>query len=121
MSRFTGLLGLITFLGLAYAFSTNRSAIRWRTVIWGLTLQIIFAFLVIKWSFGQHILARISSFITNLLGHSADGSSLVFGRIGTPGDPLATLAFAVLPTKDDRWVTPTILYPQHMYGFLTLL
>jgi crotonobetainyl-CoA:carnitine CoA-transferase CaiB-like acyl-CoA transferase len=31
------------------------------------------------------------------------------------------LSFAILPTKDDRWVTPTILYPQHMYGFLTLI
>ena len=98
MGRFTGLLGLITFLGLAYAFSTNRSAIKWRTVAWGLCLQIVFAFLVIKWSLGQRILSSISSVITSLLGHSADGSSLVFGHIGTPGDPLATLAFAVLPT-----------------------
>jgi CNT family concentrative nucleoside transporter len=62
LARFTGLLGLITFIGLAYALS------------------------------------RISGVITGLLGHSADGSSLVFGRIGTPGDSLATLAFAVLPT-----------------------
>jgi crotonobetainyl-CoA:carnitine CoA-transferase CaiB-like acyl-CoA transferase len=31
------------------------------------------------------------------------------------------LSFAVLPTKDGRWVTPTILYPQHMYGFLSLI
>jgi concentrative nucleoside transporter, CNT family len=98
LGRFTGLLGLITFLGLAYAFSTNRSAIKWRTVAWGLCLQIVFAFLVIKWSLGQRILSSISSVITSLLGHSADGSSLVFGHIGTPGDPLATLAFAVLPT-----------------------
>ncbi len=98
MARFTGLLGLITFLGLAYAFSTNRRAINWRTVAWGLGLQIIFAFLVIKWSLGQRILSSISSVITGLLGHSADGSSLVFGRMGTPGDALSTLAFAVLPT-----------------------
>ena len=98
MGRFTGLLGLVTFLGLAYAFSTNRRAIRWRTVVWGLGLQTLFAFLVIRWSLGQRILASISSVITGLLGHSADGSSLVFGRIGTPGDALATLAFAVLPT-----------------------
>ena len=98
MARFTGLLGLITFLGLAYAFSTNRRAIRWRTVAWGLGLQIIFAFLVIRWSLGQRILSSISSVITGLLGHSADGSTLVFGRMGTPGDALATLAFAVLPT-----------------------
>ncbi len=98
MTRFTGLLGLIVFLGLAYAFSTDRRAIRWRTVAWGLGLQIIFAFLVIKWNAGQQILHSISTVITSLLAHSADGSSLVFGRLGTPGDPLATLAFAVLPT-----------------------
>ena len=98
MARFTGLLGLIVFLGLAYAFSTDRRAIRWRTVGWGLGLQIIFAFLVIRWNAGQAILHSISVVITSLLGHSADGSSLVFGRMGTPGDPLSTLAFAVLPT-----------------------
>ena len=98
MARFTGLLGLLTFIGLAYTLSTNRRAIRWRTVAWGLGLQIVFAFLVIKWDEGQKILKTVSDFITGLLGHSADGSSLVFGRLGTPGDPLATLAFAVLPT-----------------------
>ena len=98
MARFTGLLGLIVFLGLAYAFSTNRRAIRWRTVFWGLGLQIFFAFLVIKWSTGQAILHNISVVITSLLGHSADGSSLVFGSLGTPGSPFAVLAFSVLPT-----------------------
>ena len=98
MARFTGLLGLITFLGLAYAFSTNRRAIRWRTVAWGLGLQILFAFLVIKWTYGQTILHRGSVIITSLLGHSADGSSVVFGPLGTPGNPLAVFAFAVLPT-----------------------
>jgi concentrative nucleoside transporter, CNT family len=98
LPRFTGLLGLITFLALAYAFSTNRRAIRWRTVAWGLCLQIIFAFLVIKWTYGQTVLASISGVITGLLGHSADGSSLVFGALGDPKSAVAVFAFAVLPT-----------------------
>jgi CNT family concentrative nucleoside transporter len=98
LARFTGLLGLIVFIGLAYAFSTQRSAIRWRTVTWGLGLQILFAFLVIKWTLGQQILARVSSVITGLLGHSADGSSLVFGALGDPKQAAAVFAFAVLPT-----------------------
>ena len=98
MARYTGLLGLITFLGLAYAFSTNRSAIKWRTVAWGLGLQIIFAFMVIKWTYGQIVLANISRVITGLLGHSADGSTLVFGALGDPGSALSVFAFAVLPT-----------------------
>jgi CNT family concentrative nucleoside transporter len=98
LARFTGLLGLFVLLGLAYTFSTDRRAIRWRTVAWGLGLQILFAFLVIKWSFGQRILHAGSSFVTSMLAHSADGSSMVFGRFGTPGDALAVFAFAVLPT-----------------------
>ena len=98
MARFTGLLGLIVFLGIAYALSTNRSAIRWRTVGWGLGLQILFAFAVIKWNTGQLILSSISGFITGLLGHSVDGSSLVFGPLGDPKSPLSVFAFAVLPT-----------------------
>ena len=98
MHRFIGLLGLTVFLGLAYAFSTNRRAIRWRTVAWGLSLQVLFAFLVIKWTYGQTLLHKGSVAVTSLLAHSVDGSSMVFGPLGTPGNPLAVFAFAVLPT-----------------------
>jgi CNT family concentrative nucleoside transporter len=98
LHRFIGLLGLTVFLGIAYAFSTNRSAIRWRTVAWGLGLQVLFAFLVIKWTYGQTLLHKGSVAVTSLLAHSVDGSSMVFGPLGTPGSPLAVFAFAVLPT-----------------------
>ncbi len=35
MHRFTGIRGMITMMGLAYAFSTNRRASRYKTVAWG--------------------------------------------------------------------------------------
>jgi CNT family concentrative nucleoside transporter len=98
LARFTGLLGLITFIGIAYALSTNRRAIKWRTVAWGLGLQIVFAFLVIKWSYGQVVLKTASSAVTSMLGHAADGSAMVFGPLGDPHSPLNVFAFAVLPT-----------------------
>ena len=98
MARFTGLLGLFTFLCVAYAFSTNRKAIRWRTVAWGLGLQFVFAVLVIKWTMGQRILRAASTAVTSALGHAADGSTLVFGPLGDPHSPLNVFAFAVLPT-----------------------
>ena len=50
MGRFTGVLGLLTMLGLAYLFSTNRRAIKLKMVAWGLGLQIALAFLVIRWT-----------------------------------------------------------------------
>ncbi len=98
MARFTGLLGLLVFLGLAYAFSTSRRAIQWKTVAWGLGLQVVFAFAVIKWNYGQVILKTVADFISGLLSHSVDGSSLVFGYLGVPSNPLSVFAFAVLPT-----------------------
>ncbi len=98
MSRFTGLLGLLTFLTIAYLLSTDRKAIRWRTVVWGLGLQLLFAWIVLRASWGQIILKKGSDAVTALLGHAADGSSMVFGALGTPSSPAAVFAFAVLPT-----------------------
>ena len=97
MARFTGLIGLVVLLAVGYLLSTNRRAIRWRTVLWGLGLQLFFAFLVIKWTYGQIALQKGSYFITSMLAHSTDGSSVVFGRLGAPG-PLSVFAFLVLPT-----------------------
>ena len=98
MARFTGLLGLLAFLGLAYALSTDRRAIKWRTVAWGLGLQVVFAFLVIKWAFGQHILQVASDAVTAMLDHTADGTRMVFGPLGDPNNVLSVFAFTVLPT-----------------------
>lgn len=98
LGRFTGLLGLLFFLALAYALSTDRKAIKWRTVAWGLGLQFFFAVVVLWSSVGQHILQTGAGAVTALLAHSVDGSKMVFGRLGDPSDPLWTFAFAVLPT-----------------------
>ena len=48
MERFTGLIGFVAIMLIAYAMSTNRKAIRWRPVAWGLVLQIIVAIFVLK-------------------------------------------------------------------------
>ncbi len=98
MARFTGLIGLVVLLGIAYALSTDRKAIQWRTVAWGLCLQVLFAVLVIRWTFGQTILKGGAGAVSGLLAHSVDGSSMVFGQLGIPSSPLNVFAFAVLPT-----------------------
>ncbi|MBV9087215.1 MAG: NupC/NupG family nucleoside CNT transporter, partial [Acidobacteriaceae bacterium] len=43
MGRLTGILGLLSMLALAFLFSTDRRAIRIKTILWGLGLQIGFA------------------------------------------------------------------------------
>ncbi|MFZ0592236.1 MAG: nucleoside transporter C-terminal domain-containing protein [Bryobacteraceae bacterium] len=98
MSRFTGLLGLIAIVGSAYLFSTNRRAIQKRVVFWGLLLQIVFAFLVLKTPFGK-IFYAISQFVSALLNYSSDGARFVFGdKLGMRNHEFGVVfAFQVLP------------------------
>jgi concentrative nucleoside transporter, CNT family len=97
LGRLTGILGLAGMVGLAYVFSTNRKAIRARTVVWGLALQIIFAFVVLRVEFGRRLFAWLGDVITRFLGYSYAGSSFLFGDLGKPGQPVY-IAFKVLPT-----------------------
>jgi len=48
MERLTGLIGFVLLLGFAVALSTNRRAIHPRTVFWGISLQLLFALMVLK-------------------------------------------------------------------------
>jgi len=99
MERFTGILGLLTMLALAYAFSTSRRAIRIKTVAWGLGLQIVFAFLVLKWERGRRAFELAGEGVKWLLGFSYEGSAFVFGQLGLKTSPLGFyFAFQVLPT-----------------------
>jgi concentrative nucleoside transporter, CNT family len=99
LGRFTGVLGLLTMLALAWIFSTNRRAIRWRTVIWGLGLQILFAFIVLDFSWGQKVLAVAGNTVTKLLSYAFVGSTFDFGELGKQHSSFGSIfAFQVLPT-----------------------
>jgi CNT family concentrative nucleoside transporter len=87
----------MTMVALAYLFSTNRRAIRLRTVAWGLGLQIVFAFLVLRVEAGRRLFAWLGDVVTRFLGYSYAGSSFLFGDLGKKGPPFY-LAFQVLPT-----------------------
>ncbi len=99
MGRFTGILGLITMVGLAYLFSTDRKAIRVKTIAWGLGLQVAFAFFVLKYEYGRLIFERAGDGVKWLLSFSYEGSKFVFGPIGAKEAPIGfVFAFMVLPT-----------------------
>ena len=99
MARFSGLLGIITILSLAYIFSTNRRAIRIKTVLWGLGLQFVFAWIVVRYTFGQKALAVAGTGVNRLLSYSFAGSEFVFGNLGKANSSMGFFfAFQVLPT-----------------------
>ncbi len=108
MERFTGLLGILAVLLAAYLFSTDRRRIRWRTIAWGLALQFLFAYLVLRFSFGQEAMTWAGAVVTKMLSATFAGTQILFGQLGLPnsgalGNLLgankgAIFAFQVLPT-----------------------
>jgi len=99
MGRFTGILGLLTMLGLAFALSTNRRAIRIKTVAWGLGLQFAFAVFVLRLDIGRLVFQKAGDAVNRLLSYSFEGSQFVFGELGKRGSQLGFyFAFQVLPT-----------------------
>ena len=99
MGRFTGILGLLTMLGLAYAFSTDRKAIRGKTVAWGLTLQVLFAIFVLKVEVGRRMFQAAGDGVKKLLAYAFAGSEFVFGELGKQQSRFGfDFAFQVLPT-----------------------
>jgi CNT family concentrative nucleoside transporter len=99
MGRFTGFLGLLTMMGLAFAFSTNRRAIRVKTVAWGLGLQFVLGIFVLRLGAGEWLFAKAGYWAKHLLDFSYAGSVFVFGELGKQRSSLGLIfAFQVLPT-----------------------
>ena len=108
MARFTGVLGILAVLLAAWLGSTDRKHIRWRTIAWGLGLQFTFAFIVLRFNYGQMFMGWAGGVVTNMLAATFAGTRVLFGQLGLPnsgafGNLLppnsgAIFAFQVLPT-----------------------
>jgi CNT family concentrative nucleoside transporter len=99
LERYTGVLGILAVLLAAWLGSTDRWHIRWRTVAWGLSLQIVFAFIVLRFDYGQRAMAWAGDVVNKMLASTAAGTTVLFGALGTPNTSLGSIfAFQVLPT-----------------------
>src|ERR1700719_2143358 len=99
MGRLTGVLGIAAILGLAYLFSTDRRAIKLKTVAWGLGLQLALGLFVLRAHSGQFLFGALGAAAKHLLDFSYVGSEFLFGEIGKANSSLGLVfAFQVLPT-----------------------
>ena len=81
MGRFTGIIGIVIILGLAFLWSNNRKAINYRLVITGLILQIVLAIFILKVPIGQEIFYWLGKAINKLLDFSKEGALFIFGDL----------------------------------------
>jgi len=118
------LIGAAVILGIGYLFSTNRRAINWTTVGWGLSLQVIFAFIVLKTTIGQTVFGVVGGYITRLLGFSQVGAAFVFGPLGDPNVWGRAMSGAIGPEGAQYavifafQVLPTIIFIAALFAIL---
>ena len=124
MPRLQPLVGLIVILSLAYAISANRRAIDGRTVAWGLSLQILFALLVLKTTVGQRVFQALGNLMNRLLDFAFVGSSMVFGPLGSK-EVWPRIMNQVLGPEGAQWgvvfafqVLPTIIFIAALFAIL---
>ncbi len=94
--KLLGVAGILVILGIAFALSTNRKAIRIRVVGAAFALQAAIAWLAIYTNWGRAGIQWLSNGVANLLGYAGKGTEFLFGP--SESNPLAhTFAIAALP------------------------
>jgi|TARA_B110000967_G_scaffold206073_1_gene251937 CNT family concentrative nucleoside transporter len=100
MERYTGIIGILTILGLAFILSNNRKKINSKIIIWGLGLQFFFAVLILKVPFIKNQFSNIDYLFNRLISFSDSGSDFLFKSF-VPGigyhDAMVNFAFRALP------------------------
>ncbi|MEK5077441.1 NupC/NupG family nucleoside CNT transporter [Solibacillus sp. FSL W7-1436] len=91
-----GIIGILGIVLIAIGLSNNRKAIQWRIIISGLVVQLIFAFIVLKWSFGREKLMQLSEGVQKLIGYANEGINFVFGGLANPDSVGFVFAMSVL-------------------------
>jgi CNT family concentrative nucleoside transporter len=95
MEQYTGILGILAILGICFLFSKHKRAIRLSLIAWGIGLQVLFAFIVLRTPASLAFEAA-SNKVNALIGYSQAGSRFVFGdQLG--GSQPVIFAFQVLP------------------------
>ncbi|MFZ0961762.1 MAG: nucleoside transporter C-terminal domain-containing protein [Terriglobia bacterium] len=119
MTRFVPILGMLVILAAAVLLSKNRRAIPWRTVGWGLALQILVALFVLRTGVGYWLMSKVSSAFVKVLNCSFAGSEFVFGPLGKLNGSFGMVfAFQALPMIIFVASLMSILYYVRIIPFL---
>lgn len=97
MDYLRGAFGLAVIVLIAFIFSSNKRKIDWRLVVIGISLQLVFGFLITKVEIVRAGFELLSQGFVKFLSFSEAGASFIFGDLA--GDSFGFIfAFKVLPT-----------------------
>lgn len=131
--RLVSLLGLAAMVAIGWVFSRDRKGLYWRTVLWGIALQLIFAVIVLKTAPGRAFFDSMNTAVVTFLGFTEQGARFIFGNLVNNNVPVGlplgdTLSGPITPVNQTGWaatgayfafnVLPTIIF---FSSFMTIL
>lgn len=97
-SLWRGAIGMISLLLISVLFSSNRKAIPWKTVFFGLAFQLLIAIGVLQVNFIKNGFEAVGQVFVNILDYTRSGSEFLFGGMMDVNSFGFIFAFQVLPT-----------------------
>jgi len=105
-ARLVSVLGFAAMIGVAWAFSTDRQRVPWRTVIAGSLLQLGLGILLLKTPVGDLFFAAMRTVVDSFIGYTMEGVRFVFGALVDTG-------FSIVVN-----VLPIIVFSGSFFGVL---
>ncbi|MBK9183544.1 MAG: hypothetical protein IPM83_10580 [Ignavibacteria bacterium] len=100
MAQIQCALGIVVILGLTWLWSSNKRGISWRTILWGLALQLILALIVVVFPPGVRAFQWFGDGVTWFLGFATQGAAFLFGNLALPaGQAVVGFQFAITITS----------------------
>ncbi|NLP52296.1 NupC/NupG family nucleoside CNT transporter [Bacillus sp. RO1] len=90
-----GLMGIAVIFAIAFLLSENKRKIKIRTILGGLAIQLLFAFIVLKWELGRTAFLGLTEIVQNIINYANEGIGFLFGPVlGNPGSEATGFVFA---------------------------
>jgi concentrative nucleoside transporter, CNT family len=112
--HFISAVGFLVFAGIAWLFSDNRRKVAWKTLAWGMSLQLLIGFLIFRLPLLHRVFLWLNDGVLALLNASKAGTVFLFGPLAaSPGEPGSIgfiLLFQVLPVAIFFAAFTSVLY-----------
>ena len=123
-----GILGILFLVFIAFLFSRDMKGIDWKLVIKGLSIQFIFAILILHVSFISSIFDFIGKGFVKIISFTQEGTLFLFANLETEvlGSSLINFAIMILPTVIFFSALTSLFYywgviPKIVYAFAWIM
>ena len=90
LPQLRSMMGLLLLVAICWAMSRDRKSIRWRVVLWGLGLQLMFGMLVLLTPVGTAFFSAVNEVLLKIMGFSDVGARFLFGDLVFNNIPVGT-------------------------------